>query len=133
MAKILVVDDEPAILKFVVKILRARDHDVISAEDGRDALDMARAEMPDVMVLDVNLPRMSGLEVCKTLKTDEATKGIGIILITAAYVSVEDAGEGEDCGADEYVIKPFLREVLVHNVERLLARSAVPDAGTASP
>jgi DNA-binding response OmpR family regulator len=124
MAKILVVDDEPAILRFVVKILEARDHDVISAEDGAKALEMAQKEIPDVMVLDVNLPRMTGFDVCRTLKSDEATKKIGIILITAAYTSVEDAGEGEDCGADEYVIKPFLREVLLHNVERLLAKEA---------
>lgn len=122
MAKILVVDDEPAILRFVVKILEARDHNVISAEDGVAALEMAQKEIPDVMVLDVNLPRMTGFDVCRKLKSDDATKKIGIILITAAYTSVEDAGEGEDCGADEYVIKPFLREVLLHNVERLLAK-----------
>ena len=121
MANILVVDDEPAILRFLVKILEDRDHRVFSAADGKTALRMAQEEKPDVMVLDVNLPVMSGFEVCKTLKADEATKGIGIIMITAAYTSVEDAGEGEDCGADEYVIKPFLREVLLHNVERLLA------------
>ena len=124
MAKILVVDDEPAILRFVVKILEARDHNVISAEDGVSALELAQKEIPDVMVLDVNLPRMSGFDVCRTLKADDKTKKIGIILITAAYTSVEDAGEGEDCGADEYVITPFLREVLLHYVERLLAKES---------
>lgn len=120
MAKILVVDDEPAILTFVCKILEARDHSVLSATDGIAGLEMARKELPDVLVLDINLPRMDGLQVCRTLKSADATKHIGIVIITAAYTSVEDASEGEDCGADEYVIKPFLREVLLHNVERLL-------------
>ena len=129
MAKILVVDDEPAILRFLVKILESRDHTVTSASDGESALKQAQSDKPDVLVLDVNLPLMSGLDVCKKLKADEATKGIGIIMITAAYTSVEDAGEGEDCGADEYVIKPFLREVLLHNVERLLAaKTAAADS-----
>jgi DNA-binding response OmpR family regulator len=123
-ANILVVDDEPAILRFLVKILEAREHAVTSAVDGVAALQLAKSSKPDVLVLDVNLPLMSGLEVCKTLKGDEATKNIGIIMITAAYTSVDDAEQGEDCGADEYVIKPFLREVLLHNVERLLAAQA---------
>ncbi len=121
MAKILVVDDEPAILKFVVKILEARNHEVISAGDGVAGLELARSAMPDVLVLDINLPRMDGLQVCRTLKADPATRNIGVVIITAAYTSVEDASEGEDCGADEYVVKPFLREVLIHNVERLIS------------
>jgi DNA-binding response OmpR family regulator len=123
MAKILVVDDEPAILKFVVKILEARDHVVLSASDGVSGLELAQAETPDVIVLDINLPKMDGLEVCRILKADEATRHIGIVMITAAYTSVDDATQGEDCGADEYVVKPFLREVLLHNVERLLQKS----------
>lgn len=120
MAKILVVDDEPAILKFVVKILEARNHQVLSAGDGIVGLELAQRELPDVLVLDINLPRMDGLEVCRTLKADAATRHIGVVIITAAYTTVEDAYEGEDCGADEYVVKPFLREVLIHNVERLI-------------
>ncbi len=124
MAKILVVDDEPAIVTFVTKILEARDHEVVSASDGVAGLETARREMPDVMVLDINLPKLDGLEVCKTLKADEATKHIGIVMITAAYTTVEDASAGQHCGADEYVVKPFLREVLLHNVERLIPKEA---------
>jgi|TARA_R110000868_G_scaffold259466_1_gene517710 DNA-binding response OmpR family regulator len=120
MAKILVVDDEPAIVTFVTKILEARNHEVVSASDGEAGLEAARREMPDVMVLDINLPKLDGLKVCRTLKSEEATKHIGIVMITAAYTTVEDANAGEDCGADEYVVKPFLREVLLHNVERLI-------------
>lgn len=121
MATIVVVDDEPAILSFVVRILEAANHTVIGESDGESALATAQRELPDVMIVDVNLPKLNGLEVCRILKGDEATKHIGIVLMTAAYTSMEEAREGENSGADEYVIKPFLREVLLHNVERLLS------------
>ncbi len=124
MATIVVVDDEPAILSFVVRILEAAGHTVIGESDGESALRTAQSKLPDVMVLDVNLPGLNGLEVCRILKGDEATKDIGIVLMTAAFTSMEEAREGEDSGADEYVIKPFLREVLLHNVERLLTRES---------
>lgn len=120
MAKILVVDDEPDILRVVVKIMESRGHTVFTAMDGPTAIETAEKQIPDVVILDVNLPRMDGFEVCRTLKTGDATKHIPIVMMTAAYITVEDADKGSDVGADEYVIKPFLREVLVHNVERLL-------------
>ena len=122
MARILVVDDEPDIVRFVVKILEARGHDLMTAGDGPTAIATAKTEQPDVVVLDLNLPRMDGFEVCRQLKTESATRHIPVVMMSAAYVSLEDARRGEQNGADEYVIKPFLREVLVHNVERLLNR-----------
>jgi DNA-binding response OmpR family regulator len=120
MPHVLVVDDEPEILKMVAKIMEARGHRVTLARDGQEALDAVGRDRPDVMILDLNLPKMDGFEVCKQLKTDPGTKAIPIVMLTAAYVSVEDATRGVGVGADEYVVKPFLREVLVHNVERLL-------------
>jgi CheY-like chemotaxis protein len=120
MAKIFVVDDEPDIVRVVVRIMEARGHTVATARDGAEAIERAAIEMPDVVILDLNLPRMDGFEVCRHLKTDPATKHIPIVMMTAAYVSVADAAKGTGMGADEYVIKPFLREVLVHNVERLI-------------
>ncbi len=124
MAHVLVVDDEPEIVKMVAKIMEARGHRVTLARDGQDALDAVARERPDVMILDLNLPKVDGFEVCKRLKTDPTTKAIPIVMLTAAYVTVEDATRGVGVGADEYVVKPFLREVLVHNVERLLAEAA---------
>jgi DNA-binding response OmpR family regulator len=124
MAHVLVVDDEPEISKMVAKIMEARGHRVTVAKDGQDALDSVVRDRPDVMILDLNLPKLDGFEVCKRLKTDPATRAIPIVMLTAAYVSVEDATRGVGIGADEYVVKPFLREVLVHNVERLLAEAA---------
>ena len=124
MAHVLVVDDEPEIQKMVSKIMEARGHRVSVAKDGPEAVEVALRELPDVLILDLNLPKMDGFEVCRRLKTDEKTKKIPIVMLTAAYVSVEDAERGVGVGADEYVVKPFLREVLLHNVERLLSRTA---------
>ena len=73
-----------------------------------------------MVILDLNLPKMDGFEVCKRIKDDPDTKHIPVVMMTAAYVSVQDAERGTTLGADEYVTKPFLREVLIHNVERLL-------------
>src|SRR5262249_1878018 len=120
MAKILVVDDEPDIVRVVVRIMEARGHQVRTAKDGLEALEQVAAEVPDVVILDLNLPRMDGYEVCRRIKTDQTARNIPIVMMTAAYVTVDEARQGESLGADEYVVKPFLREVLVHNVERLL-------------
>ena len=120
MANLLVVDDEADIRRVMVKILEARGHDVATANDGLEALEAVATSPPDLVILDVNLPHIDGFEVCKRLKTDPATSHIPVIMVTAAYVSVHDAQHGTGLGADEYVTKPFLREVLVHNVERLV-------------
>lgn len=124
MARILVVDDEPDIVRVVVRIMEARGHVVRCARDGIEALERIAAEPPDVLILDLNLPRLDGFEVCRRIKSDPATRHIPVVMMTAAYVSVDDARRGADTGADEYVIKPFLRDVLIHNVERLLPAAA---------
>jgi len=127
MARILVVDDEPDIVRVVVKIMEARGHQVTTARDGVEALERIAIDPPDLLILDLNLPRLDGYEVCKRVKSDARTARMPVVMMTAAYVSVEDARTGQRVGADEYVIKPFLREVLIHNVERLLeARAPVP-------
>ena len=120
MGKILVVDDEPEIVRVIVKIMEARGHEVTTALDGPTALEKVAECAPDVIILDLNLPRMDGFEVCKRIKTNPDTMHIPVVMMTAAYVRVEDAEHGTALGADEYVTKPFLREVLVHNVERLM-------------
>ena len=124
MARILVVDDEPDIVRVIVKIMEARGHTVATAKDGVEAIERVLAEPPDVVILDLNLPRLDGYEVCKRIKGDPATAHVPVVMMTAAYVSVDDARVGSAVGADEYVVKPFLREVLVHNVERLIKPAA---------
>ncbi len=123
MARILVVDDEQDVVRVVVKLMTMHGHEVRTAADGFEALEKVVAERPDVIILDLALPTMDGFEVCRRLKSDEATRSIPIVMMTAAYVSMDDARLGEQSGADEYVVKPFLREVLIHNVERLLHRA----------
>ena len=119
---ILVVDDEPDIVRVVTRIMESCDYDVITAHDGFEALTAAEKAKPDVIILDLNLPGMNGFEVCHRLRTSEATRAIPIVMMSAAYVSIDDARRGHTSGADEYVVKPFLREVLIHNVQRLLSR-----------
>jgi DNA-binding response OmpR family regulator len=121
MAYVLVVDDEPEIIQLVTQILELRGHRVGLARDGLDALAKVAAEPPDVIILDLNLPKLDGFEVCKRLKADDKTRAIPVVMLTANFTSVDDANRGVGTGADEYVVKPFLPPVLLHNVERLLA------------
>jgi DNA-binding response OmpR family regulator len=120
MAHILVVDDDPDIRKLVEKILTAQGYKVSLAEDGESGLGLAIVKKPDLIILDLNLPKMGGFEVCRRLKADEVTRKIPVIMLTAAYAEWEDAKKGFRLGADEYVIKPFAADLLLHNIERLL-------------
>jgi DNA-binding response OmpR family regulator len=119
---LLVVDDEPEINKLVARIFEKRGYRVNTATDGAEALASVAKDRPDLIMLDLNLPRIDGWEVCRRLKGDPATRAIPIIMLTAAHANVDDAEIGLGLGADEYVAKPFVRAVLLHNVERLLGR-----------
>jgi DNA-binding response OmpR family regulator len=121
MAHILVCDDEPEIVKLVAKLMEARGHRVTQTRDGQEALDAVARDRPDLVVLDLNIPKVDGFEVCRRLKVADAA--LPIVMMTAAFPTLEDADRGLNLGADEYVVKPFLREVLIHNVERLLPRA----------
>jgi DNA-binding response OmpR family regulator len=122
MARILVVDDEPDIVRFAVAVLEARGHQVSIATDGVRALEAARAEVPDAILLDLNLPRLDGREVCRQLKSDERTASIPIVMMTASEIAIGDVRTGRAAGADDYLIKPFLRDVLIQRIESLLGR-----------
>ncbi len=122
MALILVVDDEPEIVQLVSRMMEGRGHRVSVARDGQEALAAVERERPDLIIIDLNLPKLDGFEVTKRLRAADATRDLPIVMMTAAFPTVADADRGITVGADEYVVKPFLREVLLHNVERLLAR-----------
>jgi len=119
-AHILAVDDEPEIVKLVARLLEARGHRVSIARDGQAALDAVAAERPDVMVIDSALPKLDGLTVTLRLKSSPETKDLPIVLMTVVPPTVEEADRELGIGPDEYVVKPFLHEVLVQNVERLV-------------
>lgn len=122
-AKILVVDDEPDALELIDVNLRAAGFEVILADDGREALQKARAIMPDLIVLDVMLPETDGLEVCKTLRRENATARIPIIMLTARAAEM-DRVLGLELGADDYITKPFSPRELILRVRNLLERAS---------
>jgi CheY-like chemotaxis protein len=124
MGRILVVDDEVEVVRSVTKALEARGHTISTARDGAEAIAAVTADAPDVLVIDLALPKIDGQEVARRLKADPATRGVPILLMCASYLAIEAAAEGPDRGADEFVVKPFLRDTLVRQVERLLARRA---------
>jgi two-component system alkaline phosphatase synthesis response regulator PhoP len=104
--KVLVCDDERYILEAVSYVVREEGYGVLTAENGEDALLLARAELPDLIVLDISLPKKDGNAVCRELKSDPATQGIHIIVLTARGQE-RDMRESYQCGADDYVTKPF--------------------------
>jgi len=117
--KILIVDDEVDILRLVGARLKLLGFDVITAMDGKEGLDKARSEKPDLMILDLMLPHLDGYQVCKMLKLDETYKNIPIILFTAK-ASEEDKEVGVEAGADAYITKPFEPEILLGKIKELL-------------
>src|ERR1043166_9525474 len=120
--KILVVDDEPGALE-LVKVNRVNAGlDVVTASDGETALQKARSALPSLILLDLMLPEVDGLEVCKILRRDPATKEIPIIMLTAKAAEI-DRVLGLELGADDYVTKPFSPRELVLRVRALLRRS----------
>ena len=120
-ARILVADDEPDVTAIIGKNLQNAGFQVIKAEDGEIALSKARSQSPALAVLDVMMPGMSGMEVCKLLKADPATANIAIILLTAKAEEV-DRILGLELGADDYVTKPFSPRELVLRVQSILRR-----------
>jgi DNA-binding response OmpR family regulator len=121
MARVLVADDDPDVRDVVVFKLQQVGHDVLVAEDGGTALALARRELPELAVLDVMMPRMTGLDVCRELRADRATASIPVILLTAR-AQEGDVESGFAWGADDYLTKPFSPRELASRVRAVLAR-----------
>jgi two-component system phosphate regulon response regulator PhoB len=124
--KILVVDDEPDALELIQYNLRAAGYEVVTAADGEEALKKARASQPALVILDVMLPEIDGLEVCKALRREPATAAIPIVMLTAKAAEI-DRVLGLELGADDYVTKPFSPRELVLRVKSLLRRRVPAD------
>lgn len=124
---ILVADDEEDVLRLVSSNLRNAGYEVVTAADGGEALRRARAEMPDLIVLDLMLPGLSGLEVCKALKSDPQTASIPIVMLTAKAEEI-DRVVGLELGADDYVTKPFSPREFVLRVKSILRRAGATAA-----
>jgi len=121
--RILVVDDEEDILELVRFNLAREGYDVICATSGEKAVELSRSELPDLIVLDLMLPGIDGLEVAKVLKNEVDTKGIPIVMLTAKGEEA-DIVTGLELGADDYVTKPFSPRVLVARLRAVLRRKA---------
>lgn len=118
MARVLVIDDEPDVVRLIVKVLSGRGHIVSIARDGASAITRVRNERFDVILLDSDLPKIDGAEVCRRLKTDAQTAATPIVMMTQEYIDIYDVGA--DGGPDAFVVRPFVREVLANVVERAL-------------
>ena len=117
--RILVVDDEEQLLMMVQMRLEAAGYDVLLARDGQEGLDKAKAEKPDLLILDLMLPKMDGFKVCGLLKKDARYSKMPIILFTARSQQ-SDMQVGKEVGADAYMVKPFQPQKLLDKVSELL-------------
>mgnify|MGYP000446635915 CR=1 FL=1 len=130
MARVLVVEDEADLRQVLEYSLRQAGHEPLMAPDGRTGLQLAREGRPDLVLLDLMLPDMPGTDVCKTLKREDATRNIPVLMLTARGEEI-DRVVGFELGAEDYVTKPFSVRELLLRVGVILRRTAEPrDAGT---
>ncbi len=124
---VLIIDDEKDLIELVKYNLEKDGFDVIEATDGRSGFDIARQHLPDLVVLDLMMPGMDGLEVCRRLRADARTQRLPVIMLTAKAAEA-DRVVGLEMGADDYVVKPFSPRELVARVKANLRRTAQADA-----
>lgn len=113
--KILIVDDEKDIVETIKFMLETEGFECITAYDGEEALSKAKEENPDLIILDVMMPKINGYKICRLLKFDDKYKDIPVIMVTARS-QMEDKAIGKETGANEYITKPF---DIMHLVERV--------------
>jgi two-component system alkaline phosphatase synthesis response regulator PhoP len=120
--QVLICDDEPNIIESVSYIVRNCGYDCLIAEDGEAALELAKSTVPDLMILDVRMPKLNGNQVCEQLKRDAATRNIHIIVLTA---SGQPNGHACSlaCGADDFMTKPFSPRELGAKIKKILETS----------
>lgn len=120
MAKtILVADDEPYVLRSLEFILKKEGYRVLTAADGQEALDKAVEERPDLLLLDIQMPRMDGNSVCRSLRENPERKDVYIVMITAKGQEA-DRLQSLECGANEYITKPFSPRKVISRVKEIL-------------
>jgi len=124
--KILVVEDDEDILELIDYNLKRENYQVVKATSGEEALAAANGEQPDLVVLDLMLPGMDGLEVCRRLKSAQKTMNTAVIMVTAKGEEA-DVVSGLELGADDYVVKPFSPKILVARIRSVLRRAKAED------
>ena len=119
--KVVVVDDEPFICRSLSFVLRKDDYEVFEARDGEEALEVIRTEKPDLVFLDVMMPKMNGFDVVRAVRAEEHLADILIVLLTAKGQDA-DRQTGEDAGANDYMTKPFSPTKILERARSLLGR-----------
>jgi len=123
--RILVIEDDKDMSSAIKMRLEANHFEVLTAEDGFEGLAKARSEKPDLIILDIMLPKIDGFNVCRMLKFDEKYKNL-IIIILSAKVQQSDIEKGKEVGADAYITKPFKAEELLAKINEMLASPPKP-------
>lgn len=116
--KILIADDEPDFIELISMRLEVNGYDVISAKDGQEAIDKTKSDKPDLLILDLMMPKVDGFEVCRMLKFDDNFKDLPIIMLSALDQQ-QDREKAIEAGADEYFIKPFDLDLLLTKIKGL--------------
>ncbi|MFN3929123.1 MAG: response regulator transcription factor [Thermoflexus sp.] len=121
MARILIAEDERDIRELIVFTLEFGGFQVIAATNGQEAVELARQHRPDLILLDVRMPKMTGYEACRILKSQEETRTIPVVFLSAKGQESE-IRQGMEAGADAYIIKPFAPDELIQQVKAILDR-----------
>jgi DNA-binding response OmpR family regulator len=123
MPKILIAEDERDIRDLVIFTLQFSGYEVVSANNGEEAIEKTRREQPDLILMDVRMPRMTGYEACRELKKEERTQNIPIVFLSAKGQE-QEVQSGLEAGAVDYILKPFSPIHLTKRIEEILARAA---------
>lgn len=116
--KILVVDDDESVLELIDAVFKYEDYEVICARDGQQALKVAQAEHPSIIILDIFLPKLNGYEVCKSVKTDPPLSDTKVLMLSG-MTQKGDLQKANEAGADDYIFKPFDPTKLIERVKVL--------------
>jgi DNA-binding response OmpR family regulator len=126
--RILVTDDDPVILSLTASVLRGAGYEVLEASTGMECLELVHAHHPDLILLDIILPDVMGLELCRQVKTDKDLQGIFVILLSGIQTSSDYQADGLNVGADGYIIKPIPNKELVARVKAMERIKRAEDA-----
>ena len=121
MAHILVAEDERDIRELIAFTLSFAGHQITQATNGEEAVSLAQATLPDLILTDVRMPKMTGYEACKQIKAHQATRHIPVVILSAKGQD-EEIEQGREAGADEYILKPFAPDKLQQRVAEILSR-----------
>lgn len=124
MAHILVAEDERDIRELIKFTLQFAGHTITEASNGEEAVTKAKAILPDLIISDVRMPRMTGYEACKAIKADETTKHIPVVILSAKGQD-EEIDQGKEAGANDYILKPFAPDELQRRIGEILAKLGV--------